>query len=81
MKTLTEPILKIINVWFNQTHIFFDYADGRCAGAPLDWFPRLKNATDQQRKNWRLIAGGYGVHWEDIDEDLSAEGMFNFRKI
>jgi len=48
--------------------------------APLAWFPRLHHATEAQRQNWRLIGRGYGVHWEDLDEDLSAEGMFLFTK-
>ncbi len=53
---------------------------GLTVGAPLQWFPRFANATSAQRDNWRLIANGLGVHWEEIDEDLSAEGMFTFQK-
>ena len=49
--------------------------DGRTISVPLVWYPRLLNATDEQRKNWRIIGGGYGIHWEDVDEDLSTEGM------
>jgi hypothetical protein len=72
--------LKVENVWFNQSKIFFDLAQGLTVGAPLHWFPRLAKATDEQRSKWRLIANGLGVHWEEIDEDLSAEGMFTFQK-
>ena len=49
--------------------------DGRTISVPLVWYPRLLNATEEQRKNWRIIGGGYGIHWEDIDEDLSTEGL------
>jgi hypothetical protein len=49
--------------------------DGRQISAPLAWFPRLKGATAAQRKNWRLIGGGVGIHWEDVDEDISVESL------
>ena len=49
--------------------------DGRTISVPLVWYPRLSNATSEQRKNWQVIGGGYGIHWEDIDEDLSTEGL------
>ncbi len=42
---------------------------------PLAWYPRLLQATEQQRKNWTVSGGGYGIHWEEIDEDLSSEGL------
>ena len=42
---------------------------------PLEWFPRLRDATPEQRKNWRLIGGGVGIHWEDVDEDISVESL------
>ena len=50
-------------------------ADGREISVPLAWFPRLHNATAEQRKNWRLIGGGIGIHWEDVDEDISVESL------
>ena len=46
-------------------------ADGRELAAPLEWFPRLRDATVQQRANWRLICGGLGIHWPDLDEDIA----------
>jgi hypothetical protein len=49
--------------------------DGRTISVPLVWYPRLLNATEEQRKNWRVSGGGFGIHWEDIDEDLSTEGL------
>jgi hypothetical protein len=52
-----------------------DLADGRTISVPLAWYPRLLRATAEQRANWRLAGGGFGVHWSDVDEDLSSEGM------
>ncbi len=49
--------------------------DGRTISVPLVWYPRLLHATESQRKNWQIIGGGYGIHWEDVDEDLSTEGL------
>lgn len=50
-------------------------ADGREIAVPLVWFPRLLNATPEQRKEWRLIGGGIGIHWEPVDEDISVESL------
>ncbi len=50
-------------------------ADGRELAAPLTWFPRLLDATDDQRQNWRLIGGGHGIHWPDVDEDISVASL------
>lgn len=50
-------------------------ADGRELSTPLAWFPRLMAATTEQRKNWRLIGRGLGIHWPDVDEDISVESL------
>ena len=50
-------------------------SDGRTISAPLEWYPRLANASPKQRANWRLIGGGEGIHWPDVDEDISVEGL------
>jgi hypothetical protein len=50
-------------------------ADGRELAAPLAWFPHLLGATDDQRRNWRLIGGGHGIHWPDVDEDISVASL------
>jgi hypothetical protein len=50
-------------------------ADGRELAAPLAWFPRLLDASDDQRRNWRLIGGGHGIHWPDVDEDISVASL------
>lgn len=49
--------------------------DGRNIRVPLVWYPRLLNATEKQRLNWSVSGGGYGIHWPEIDEDLSTEGL------
>ena len=54
-------------------------ADGREVSVPLEWFPRLRDATDAQRENWRLIGGGVGIHWEAVDEDISVESLLAIR--
>jgi hypothetical protein len=50
-------------------------ADGRELAVPLAWFPRLLEATEQQRLNWRLIGRGHGIHWPDVDEDVSVASL------
>ena len=52
-----------------------DLGDGRTISVPLAWFPRLVHATQEERNNWRLIGSGEGIHWENIDEDISIEGL------
>lgn len=52
-----------------------DLSDGRTISVPLTWFPRLLYASTEERENWRLIGKGQGIHWEDIDEDISVEGL------
>lgn len=55
--------------------LIVDLSDGRTISVPLAWYPRLLHATPEERKNWRLIGRGHGIHWEDIDEDISVEGL------
>ena len=52
-----------------------DLSDGRTISVPLAWFPRLLHSTQEERNNWPLIDTGPGIHWEDIDEDISMEGL------
>ena len=54
-------------------------ADGREISVPLEWYPRLNNATPKERKNWQLIGGGLGIRWDAIDEDVSVESMLRLR--
>lgn len=52
-----------------------DLSDGRTISVPLAWFPRLMHGSQQERDNWRLTGKGYGIHWEDLDEDISVENL------
>ena len=52
-----------------------DLSDGRTISVPLAWFPRLVHASQEERKNWKLIGKGHGIHWQDIDEDISVENL------
>ncbi|MCE7872407.1 DUF2442 domain-containing protein [bacterium CPR1] len=49
--------------------------DGRTLAVPLEWFPRLRDASPEQRAAWRLVGQGIGIHWEELDEDLSTRGL------
>lgn len=60
-----------VDVSFTKTALHFVLADGREISAPLEWFPRLRDASEESRGNWRLIGHGVGVHWPDIDEDIA----------
>lgn len=57
-----------------------DLADGRTITVPLAWFPRLAHGTPAERANWRLIASGEGIHWPDLDEDISVESLLAGRR-
>ena len=58
-------------VRFTDDALIVALSDGRELSVPLEWFPRLRDATAEQRDNWRLIARGIGIHWEDVDEDIA----------
>jgi hypothetical protein len=66
---------RVTNVTFTNDTFSVALRDGRTITVPLAWFPRLLNASAAERKNWRVAGGGYGIHWPDIDEDLSTEGL------
>jgi hypothetical protein len=57
-----------------------DLSDGRTIVAPLAWFPRLMHGNGVERSNWEIIANGEGIHWPDLDEDLSVEGLLAGRR-
>lgn len=60
-----------VDVGFTDDALRVWLSDGREVSVPLEWFPRLRDATPEQRANWRLIARGIGIHWEDVDEDIA----------
>lgn len=65
----------IINLWFTEDKLYVCLEDGREVAVPLEWFPRLRDASPEQRAHWRLIGGGIGVNWPDLDEDIAAESL------
>ena len=66
---------RVAAVEFTADALSVSLKDGRTISVPLAWYPRLLNATEAQRKNWQVAGGGYGIHWPDLDEDLSTEGL------
>jgi hypothetical protein len=66
---------RVQNVYFTEDTISVDIMDGRTITVPLVWYPKLLAATAEQREKWQVCGGGYGIHWEEIDEDLSTEGL------
>jgi hypothetical protein len=64
-----------IEVSFTADDLVVVLADGRHVSVPLAWFPRLLRASAEQRANWKLIGRGVGIHWPDIDEDISVESL------
>jgi hypothetical protein len=66
---------RVLDVRFDDHSLIVDLMDGRTISAPLAWYPLLLNASAAQRGNWEKCSGGYGIHWPDIDEDLSTEGL------
>lgn len=67
--------LRIKSVSLDDERLTVDLMDGRSIAVPLAWYPRLFDATPEQRRNWEIAGGGYGIHWPDVDEDLSTEGL------
>lgn len=66
---------RVAAVRFEGDRLVVDLADGRTIAVPVAWYPRLAAASAAQRANWELAGAGYGIHWPDIDEDLSTEGL------
>jgi hypothetical protein len=66
---------RVADVEFSEDSMTVGLMDGRSISVPLAWYPRLLRATVAQRARWQIAGGGYGIHWPDIDEDLSTEGL------
>lgn len=71
----TAADIRVTDARIEDETLVVELADGRTISAPLAWFPRLLDATPQQRANWKIAGGGFGLHWPDIDEDISTEGL------
>ena len=68
-------IPEAVDVKVTEDTLSVDLTDGRTICVPLGWYPRLDHADAEETANWRLIGKGQGIHWEDIDEDISIEGL------
>jgi len=81
MNTLAEiDNIRATDVRIEKDLFYVKLEDGRDVGVPYDWYWRLAGASDEQRQNWRFISGGHGIHWEEIDEDISVAGILLGRK-
>jgi len=72
---MASPGERIMHASCNQDSVIVELADGRTISAPLAWYPRLLHATPEQRSHCVVAGAGYGVHWPELDEDLSVEGL------
>lgn len=68
-----DPRIRAVSL--DDERLTVELMDGRAIAVPLAWYPRLFDATPEQRRNWEIAGGGYGIHWPDVDEDLSTEGL------
>lgn len=82
MSTLQTDIVEVaaLSVRLSDLDLAVDLADGRTITVPLAWFPRLAHGSEAERANWRLIGRGLGVHWPDLDEDISIESLLTGRR-
>ena len=74
MSTITLEA-RAAKIWFDEESMWLQLADGRQLSVPLAYFPRLLNATPQQRMKLEVSGGGTGIHWDELDEDISVKGL------
>ena len=75
VSTLEVSVPEAEDVIVTEDTLTAELSDGRTISVPLSWYPRLVHATPEERNNWRLIGTGQGIHWPDLDEDISVEGL------
>jgi hypothetical protein len=73
MAEMLTPLAQALRI--NKDTLTVDLSDGRTISVPVAWFPRLSHATDRERGRWRIIGRGEGIHWDDLDEDVSVAGL------
>jgi hypothetical protein len=73
--TVETQIPLAVQVQVNDDALSVALSDGRSISVPLAWYPRLSHGTEDERKEWRFIAGGRGIHWNELDEDVSVENL------
>lgn len=64
-----------VDVSVTEDTLSVELSDGRTISVPLEWYPRLVHGTPEERNKWRVIGRGQGIHWEELDEDISVEGL------
>ncbi len=79
VSTIEIDLPLAVNVSVSDDTLSVDLRDGRSILVPLAWYPRLANCSAAERANWRLIGRGEGIHWEDLDEDISLIGLLEGR--
>ena len=75
VSTINVTVPDATDIIVTEDSLTAELSDGRTITVPIVWYPRLVHATPEERTNWRLIGGGEGIHWPDLDEDISIEGM------
>jgi len=75
MSTSEADYPRASDVRFDDDMLVVQLEDGREVRVPTEWYPTLRDATDEQRASWRFIGGGIGIHWDQLDEDLSVRGL------
>ena len=82
MNTSTSELTdtRAVHVRVTKDALAVDLEDGRTVLTPIAWYPRLQHATVQERNHWRLIGNGEGIHWPELDEDISVEGLLAGRR-
>lgn len=63
------------DVRITDDSLIMEFSDSRTISVPIVWYPRLSHGTPEERNNWRLVGYGEGIHWPDLDEDISVEGL------
>lgn len=76
----SENDIRVMNVCIDDDRLTVDLMDGRSISVPVAWLPRLAAGTTEQQQNWELCGAGYGIHWPELDEDLSTEGLLRGAK-
>lgn len=72
-----NKLVKATGLEFSEDSLKVFLEDGREIAVPLEWFPKLRNASIEEKKDWRFIGNGVGIHWESIDEDISVRGLLS----
>lgn len=72
-----NKLVKATGLEFTEDSLKVFLEDGREIAVPLEWFPKLRNASIEEKKDWRFIGNGVGIHWESIDEDISVKGLLS----